>query len=121
MQRLDFFTRASSHLNIIIFIVLYAITFSLSQTAHAISSIQISVGTVEAPAGILKNAEFQVDLKGDEPALKLNAELKPSNEKEFTQFNLRCGTFLSDRIGELDCMNGLFSAKKNQYPADCAF
>ena len=89
--------------------------------AHAISSIQISVGEVEAPAGTLKNAQFQVDLKGAEPSLKLNAELKPSSEKEFTAFSINCGTFLSDHIGELDCLNGKFIAKKINIPLTVHF
>lgn len=89
--------------------------------AHAISSIQISVGEVEAPAGVMKNAQFHVDLNGAEPSLKLHAELKPSNEKEFTQFILRCGTFLSDRIGELDCLDGQFTAKKINIPLTAHF
>jgi len=115
----NFLTCGLSHLSICVFLWLMICVFA--NHAHAISSIQISVGTVEAPAGSLKNAEFQVDLKGEEPALKLHAELKPSNENEFTQFNLRCGTFLSDRIGELYCLDGLFRAKKINIPLTAHF
>lgn len=119
--RPHFFPCAVSHLTLSVFIVLCIAPFFLLQTAHAISSLQISVGEVEAPIGQLKNAKFQVDLKGSAPTLKLNAELKPSNEKTFTAFSLRCGTFLSDRIGELDCLNGLLAADKINVPLSAHF
>jgi hypothetical protein len=115
----DFLIRALSHLNICVFLWLMLCLFA--NHANAISSIQISVGEVEAPAGNLKNAHFQVDLKGEAPALKLHAEVKPSNEREFTKFNLACGTFLSDHIGELDCFNGQFVAKKINIPLTAHF
>lgn len=115
----DFLICALPHLNICVFLLILLCLFTTH--AHAISSIQISVGEVEAPAGTLKNAQFYVDLKGDAPALKLYAELKPSNEKEFTLFTLNCGTFLSDRIGELDCLNGQFVAKKINIPLTAHF
>jgi len=51
----------------------------LSQQAHAISAIQIQIGEIDAPAGKLKNAQFQVDLKGAEPTLILKADVKPTN------------------------------------------
>ncbi len=95
--------------------------FCFCQPAHAISSIHISVGAVEAPAGDIKNAEFQVDLKGDSPSLKLKAELKPANEPQFTPFDLRCGTFWNPRIGVLECLNGMFSAKHIRVPLSVHF
>ena len=115
----DFLAYALPNLNICVF--LFTILCLFASHAHAVSSIQISVGEVEAPAGTLKNAQFQVDLKGAEPSLKLNAELKPSSEKAFTAFSMNCGTFLSDRIGELDCLNGLFTAKKINIPLTVHF
>lgn len=99
----------------------FALLAIFSMQASAISSIHISVGGVEAPAGSIKNAEFQVDLKGDSPSLKLKAEVKPANEAEFTPFDLRCGTFWNPRIGVLECLNGMFSAKRIQVPLSVRF
>lgn len=76
---------------------------------------------IEAPAGQLKKAKFQVDLKGVAPSLKLNAELKPTNEKVFTAFSLNCATFVYDNIGEFDCLNGLFFANKINIPLSVNF
>ena len=73
-----FLFRALPDLEICVFLLIAFYFFSTP--AHAISSIHISVGEVDAPAGQLKNAKFQVDLKGAEPTLKLSAELKPGNE-----------------------------------------
>lgn len=115
----DFLFRALPDLEICVFLLIAFYFFSAP--AHAISSIHISVGEVEAPAGQLKNAKFQVDLKGAEPTLKLSAELKPGNEKTFTAFNLNCGTFLNARIGELDCLNGVFAAKQINVPLTAHF
>ncbi len=119
--RPHFFPCAASHLKLSVFIVFCIAQFFLSQTAHAISSLQISVGEIVAPVGQLKNAKFQVDLKGSAPTLKLNAELKPSNDKTFTAFSLNCTPFLSNRIGELECLNGLFSANKINVPLSARF
>lgn len=116
---LDFLLCALSHLNSCVFLCVFMGLFA--SNAHAISSIHISVDEVEAPAGNLKNAQFQVDLKGAQPALKLNAALKPSNESEFTQFSLNCATFLSEKIGELECLDGLFTAKKINVPLSVHF
>lgn len=114
-----FLFRALPDLEICVFLLIAFYFFSTP--AHAISSIHISVGEVDAPAGQLKNAKFQVDLKGAEPTLKLSAELKPGNEKTFTAFNLNCGTFLNTRIGELDCLNGVFAAKQINVPLTAYF
>jgi len=115
----DFLFRALPDLEICAF--LFIAFYFFTTPAYAISSIHISVGEVEAPAGQLKNARFQVDLKGAEPTLKLSAELKPANEKTFTAFNLNCGTFLNTRIGELDCLNGVFAAKQINVPLTAHF
>jgi len=95
--------------------------FCFCQPAFAISNIQISVGAVEAPAGDIKNAEFLVDLKGDSPSLKLKAEVKPANEPQFIPFDLRCGTFWNPRIGVLECLNGMFTAKRIRVPLSVHF
>jgi len=86
------------------------------QHASAISTIHIQVGQVDAPAGSLKNAQFKVDLKGEEPTLKLQAEVKPSNEKTFISFNLNCGQFNTEKIGQIDCLNGSLISKQIKAP-----
>ena len=92
-----------------------------SQHAAAISSIHISVDSIDAPLGQLKNAKFQVDLKGTEPTLKLKAEIKPTNEPAFTPFELNCGSFKNDKIGVLDCLNGNVKAKQIDAPFSIHF
>ena len=89
--------------------------------AHAISSIQISVDSVDAPAGQLKDAKFQVDLKGAEPTLKLIGAVKPTNEKSFTPFDLHCGKFKNDQIGVIDCLNGNIASKPINAPFSIHF
>lgn len=92
-----------------------------AQQAFAITSIQITVGEVDAPIGQLKNAQFQVDLKGAQPTLLLNADLKPSNEKEFAHFDLKCGQFLTEQIGQAQCLNGQFKSKQISAPFSVKF
>jgi hypothetical protein len=91
------------------------------QHAMAISAILIHVDSVEAPAGKLKNAQFQVDLKGAEPTLILKAELKPTNEKEFIPFSLQCAQFNTEKIGQVDCLNGSLTAKQVKVPFSVHF
>ena len=93
----------------------------LTTQAHAISTIQVQIGEIEAPAGKLRNAAFQVDLKGNQPTLKLKAELKPTNSTEFLTFNLQCGQFNTEKIGQVDCENGLFTAKQINAPFNIHF
>jgi hypothetical protein len=100
---------------------LFVLLIGFATPALAISSIHISMDEIEAPAGQLKKAKFQVDLKGVAPSLKLNAELKPTNEKVFTAFSLNCATFVNDNIGEFDCLNGLFFANKINIPLSVNF
>ncbi|NOT16373.1 MAG: hypothetical protein HOP21_12575 [Methylotenera sp.] len=87
-----------------------------SQLALAISAIHIQADSIEAPAGSIKNAQFQVSLKGTEPSLKLQAQVKPANEKEFIPFDLSCGHFQTEEIGKIDCIDGNFTAKQIKAP-----
>lgn len=82
----------------------------------AISAIHIQIDEIDAPAGKLKNAQFQVDLKGAEPTLTLKAEVKPSNEKAFMPFDLKCAQFNTEKIGQVDCLNGSLIAKQIKAP-----
>lgn len=91
------------------------------QQAFAISAIHFQVGEIDAPAGKLKNAQFQVDLKGVEPTLKLHAEIKPTNEKAFIPFDLQCAQFNTDKIGQIDCLNGSFIASQTKVPFSIKF
>ena len=103
------------------YILLFALLYFFIIPAHAISSIQISVEAVDAPAGQLKNAQFQVDLKGTQPTLFLNADLKPTSEKEFAHFDLKCGQFLTEKIGQAQCLNGQFLSKEINAPFSVNF
>ena len=97
------------------------VLFMFCQSVHAISSIQISVDSVDAPAGQLKNAKFQVDLKGKDPTLKLRAEVKPTNEPAFMPFELQCGSFENDQIGIIDCNDGSITSKQLKAPFSVHF
>lgn len=89
----------------------FASMLLLSLPAFAVSSIQVSIGAVDAPLGQLRDAKFHVDLKGEKPKLKLSAEVKPKNELEFIPFKLVCGTLFSEQIGYIDCFDGELSSK----------
>ena len=115
----DFLSRALPDLEICVLWLCLLLFFS--QNAHAISSIQISVESVDAPAGQLKNAKFQVDLKGKDPTLKLIGALKPTNEKAFMPFDLQCGKFKTDRIGVIDCVDGNLISKPINAPFSIHF
>jgi hypothetical protein len=91
------------------------------QQTYAISTIQIHVGEVDAPAGKFKNAQFQVGLKGAEPTLSLKAEVKPTNQKEFIPFNLQCAQLNTEQIGQIDCINGSITAKQVKAPFSVHF
>ncbi len=111
------------HLEICVFrlFVIFLLFTFFSLPAHAISSIQITVGAVDAPIGQLKNANFQVDLKGAQPTLLLNADLKPVNEKDFAKVDLKCGQFLTEQIGQAQCLNGQFLSKQISAPFSVNF
>lgn len=94
---------------------------SFAQQATAISSVQISVSEVDSPVGQLKNAKFQVDLKSAQPKLMLNADLKPMSEKAFAHFNLKCGQFFTEKIGQAKCLNGQFKSKQISAPFSVIF
>jgi len=94
---------------------------SAGQYAYAISAIKIQIGEVDTPAGQLKNARFQVDLKGKSPTLILHAEVKPINEKAFIPFDLKCGQFNTESIGQIDCLDGNITAKQVKAPFSVHF
>lgn len=104
-----------------LWIVSLAIASLFCQQAMAISTILIQVGSVDAPVGQLKNAQFQVDLKGTEPTLKLHAEIKPTNEKEYIPFDLKCDQFNTEQIGQVDCLNGNFISQRIKAPFSIHF
>lgn len=91
------------------------------QQAYAISTIKIQVGEVNTPAGQLKNVQFQVDLKGRAPTLKAHAEIKPTDKKAFIPFDLNCGQLNTDNLGQIDCLDGNFTAKQVKVPFSIHF
>lgn len=93
----------------------------VSSPALAINSIHIQVGKIEAPAGTLKDATFQVDLNAANPTLKLNAALKPANEASYSPFSLQCGQFRTEKIGHIDCLDGLFRSPNITAPFTVQF
>ena len=104
-----------------IILLLCFFLMSFAQQATAISSIQIIVSEVDAPVGQLKNAKFHVDLKGAQPKLILNADLKPMSEKAFAHFDLKCDQFFTEKIGQAQCLNGQFKSKQISAPFSVIF
>ncbi|HYN55394.1 MAG TPA: hypothetical protein VES38_11900 [Methylotenera sp.] len=87
----------------------------------AVSAIQIQVGAIDAPIGQLRNAKFQMDLKSAQPTLKLHAEIKPTNEKEFVPFDLTCDQFSTEKVGQTNCLNGNFNSQHIKAPFSIYF
>ena len=102
----------------ILFIVWQSV---VCQQAYAISTIKFQVGEVNLPAGQLKNVQFQVDLKGRAPILKSHAEIKPTDKKAFISFDLNCGQLNTDKLGQIDCLDGNFIAKQVKVPFSIHF
>lgn len=98
-----------------------AINNLLCQQAMAVSAIQIQVGAIDAPIGQLRNAKFQMDLKSAQPTLKLHAEVKPTNEKEFVPFDLKCDQFNTEKVGQINCLNGNFISQHIKAPFSMYF
>jgi hypothetical protein len=115
----DFLTFAFADIKSFVLCTLLLIVFN--QNVYAVSNISISVDSIDAPAGQLKNAKFQVDLKGTDPTLKLLGDVKPTNEKSFTPFDLQCGKFNNDQIGIIDCLDGRLSSKSINAPFSIHF
>jgi hypothetical protein len=88
----------------------------LSQSAFAISSIQISTDSVDAPAGQLKALNLHIDLKGKKPKLNLTAAIKPATASAFIPFQLVCDTLLSNQIGYIDCFDGKLTSSVLDVP-----
>lgn len=86
--------------------VIFLLSLTLSPVVFAVSSIQISVGEIDSPAGKLRDAKFHVDLKAKKPKLKLIAAVKPKSETSFIPFQLECGTLFSQQAGYIDCFDG---------------
>lgn len=101
---------------IVLAIFIGTFTTLFSSNVHAISSMHIQFASIEAPAGKLKNAQLQVDLKSAKPTLKLHAEVMPSSEKDFITIDVQCVKFNTERIGQIDCLNGSFISKQIKAP-----
>ena len=110
--------------------LLLAALFFTSQMVYAVSSIQVSVGSIDSPLGQIKDAQFHVDLKGKKPKLNLTAAVKPQSEPDFIPFKLVCGTLFSGQAGYIDCFDGQltssivnapFSAHVTQQPTQLSF
>ncbi|MEO7345293.1 MAG: hypothetical protein ABIU85_10710, partial [Methylotenera sp.] len=99
----------------------FAINSLFCQQAMAVSAIRIHVGAIDAPIGQLKNAQFQVDLKSAQPTLRLHAEVKPTNEKEFVPFDLKCDQFSTEKVGQTNCLNGNFISQHIKAPFSIYF
>jgi len=95
---------------------LYFSLLLLSQTAVAVSSIEISIGSVDAPVGQLKNTNLHVDLKGKKPKLNLTSSVKPTAASDFMPFKLVCDTLFSEQLGYIDCFDGKLTSAVMDIP-----
>ncbi|MDG1097054.1 MAG: hypothetical protein P8N23_05505 [Methylophilaceae bacterium] len=88
----------------------------LNQSAFAISSIEMRIGSVDAPVGQLKDTKLHVDLKGKKPKLNLTAAVKPAAAPDFMPFKLVCDTLFSEQLGYIDCFDGKMTSAVMDIP-----
>ncbi len=89
--------------------LLYAqlvLLLTLSQSAFAVSSINMSIGAGDTAIGQFKDIQLRVDLKGKKPKLNLTAAVKPAAATAFIPFQLACDSLLSNQVGYIDCFDG---------------
>jgi hypothetical protein len=87
-----------------------------SKSAFAVSSIEMSIGVVDAPVGQLKDTKLHIDLKGKKPKLNLTAAVKSADSPDFTPFKLVCDTLFSDQLGYIDCFDGRLTSAVMDIP-----
>ncbi len=88
----------------------------LSQSAFAVSSIEMSIGVVDAPVGQLKDTKLHIDIKGKKPKLNLTAAVKPADSPDFMPFKLVCDTLFSEQLGYIDCFDGRLTSAVMDIP-----
>ena len=88
----------------------------LNQSAFAVSSIEMRIGSVDAPVGQLKDTKLHVDLKGKKPKLNLTAAVKPAAAPDFMPFKLVCDTLFSEQLGYIDCFDGKLTSAVMDIP-----
>jgi len=89
--------------------------------AHAVSSISISIGQMEAPAGQARNVRLDVGLKGTQPSLGLKAQIKPAAEKTWTDAGFSCISLVNPQAGEWRCLGGNLTAARIKGPFSLTF
>jgi hypothetical protein len=89
--------------------------------AHAVSSISISIGHMEASAGQARNVQFDVGLKGAQPSLGLKAQINSAAQKTWTDAGFSCASLANPQTGEWRCLGGSLTAARIKVPFSLTF
>jgi len=79
---------------------------ALPSSAYAISSISVHIGEVQSPHGSARNVAFDYALNRPQPALKLKAQVRLPDEKDWLDVSLSCASLANPQIGPWNCQNG---------------
>ncbi len=101
--------------------IFFTSLIGLPFSAHAASAISVSIGQMDAPFGQARNVKFDVGLKGAQPALKLKAQIKPDQEKSWTDAGLSCASFVNPQVGEWRCQDGNLTTEHSKVPFSLTF
>ena len=74
--------------------------------AYAISSISVHIGEVQSPNGAARNVAFDYALNRPQPPLKLKAQIKLLDEKDWWDVSLSCASFSNPQSGQWHCQDG---------------
>lgn len=97
------------------FLCLTGYLFSAS-SAYAISSISVHIGEVQSPNGAARNVVFDYALSHPQPALKLKAQIKPLDEKNWSDVSLSCASLSNPQSGQWRCQNGNLVSERIKAP-----
>lgn len=92
-------------------IIVFASFYSTS--SHALSQISITAARIEHAQGDAQNVALQLNLNKPQAQLKLSAALKPTAQKDWSQFNLNCDLMQNTVI---HCERGLLKSTRFNLP-----
>lgn len=84
--------------------------------AYAVSSISVHIGEVQSPQGAARNVAFDYALNRSQPALKLKAQVKLLDEKDWLDISLSCASLSNPQTGLWNCQNGNLASGQIKAP-----
>jgi len=97
------------------FLCLTGYLFSAS-SAYAVSSISVHIDEVLSPNGAARNVAFDYALSRPQPALKLKAQIKLLDEKDWWDVSLSCASFSNPQSGQWHCQDGNLASGHTKAP-----